>query len=249
MKRLVHAAIVLLAACGSSAKKGGGVGGSGGAPKQAALCIDVTAPGGTLMTLDREDGHGLVSDGDDKGVGAIEPGRVVWGVLEDESGAALAVTAGEGCPLRPCSPQIVRAQDGQITLRSPIPFGDDIQPGSDYPFVVEWMNIADSDEDGAREVWVAYQIVSPPEPAVGSTTHRYVAAFSMSELALRFAFEHGYYPEASSLERCDGELHLVDADCDDDRDLVVSQTCAMEGVDPEQRGRAYLRESDGTYTE
>jgi hypothetical protein len=255
--------VLVVAACGGG-KKGSD------APTPAKLCIDPAAPGGTSLSLTREDHPGLVVDGDDKGVGKlIEPDRVVHAVAEEAPGGpALAITAGAGCGAQPCNPQVVRVAGGTVAARAPLPHGDDIAAGGDYPFVVEWLSIEDGDNDGTPELWMSYQIVAPPEPAVGSTTAEHVAVFSLPDLTLRFTAQYASHPEASVLERCDGTLDLVDADCDSDRDLVLGQTCASAycfelydtgetsdgqdhtaecGTAPVVIPTVYLHQPDGTY--
>jgi hypothetical protein len=261
-------AFVIVCAAGCGGPKGGG--GDAEKPAPAKLCVDTKAPGGTSLQLTREGQPGLVQDGDDKGAGKADgPGRVAYAVVEqDAGGPAIAVSAGENCGAQPCNPQIVRVDNGTVTARAPLPHGDEIQAGSDYPFFVDWLSLEDGDGDGAVEAWVSYQIVSPPEAGVGSTTDEHVAVYSLPDLTLRFEAQYAESPEAGSLPRCDGELWLADANCDGAADLVLTQTCGFGycfewwenaessdgedhtadcGAAPEITGDAYLRQSDGTY--
>jgi hypothetical protein len=110
---------------------------------------------------------------------------------------------------------VVRVADGKIDARTALPRGDEIRSGTDYPFVVDWLSLEDGDGDGTKEVWVSYQIMS----------NHHVAVFALPELGLRFAAPYGR----------DATLDLVDADCDGDRDLVLSAD-------------VFVRQSDGSYT-
>jgi hypothetical protein len=143
----------------------------------------------------------------------------------ETGGALYAVVITEDCFTGACEPEIVKIVDGKVAETTGLPGADTIPAQSDYPFLVEWMIAQDVDGDGADELWLSYNIVGEPEPAIGSTTRSHVAVLAPGDLAIRFHLVHGEYPETGSLETCVSTLTAVDADCDGDVDLVEAQTC------------------------
>jgi hypothetical protein len=261
----------LVLACGGGSRTNPIGNGSGPEPAGTTpLCIDTYEVAGQAIALEREGNPGLVSDGNDLGVSeATEEGWLVMAVVQRDEDELFTVLIREGCSdgQASCDPRLARVERAGerlvITHQTPLPDADQVAVMGDYPFVVEWMALEDGDGDGEIEVWMSYQVIGEPEPAVGSTTAQHLAVFARADAALRLHAIHGLWPEASSLEACSSEILAVDADCDGDRDLFQTRTClpgacaeeAESGAapSPECAGAAveravYLRGADGAFT-
>ncbi len=250
-------ASVLLCACGP---KGGGGTAEPPKPEAKELCVDPASPGGTSALPNLDEGEPTWQASGDEELGAplddgwhlmsrITTEQITYGVIVAEAGY---------------DPHVVRVEGGAITANVPLPEGDTIPSGGDYPFFVTWVGAAD---DGS--VWVLYNIVGEPEAAVGSTTKDYLTILAPGDLAVQLHATVGAYPEAGVLETCTSDVVSVDADCDGDLDLIQHETClageckkpdwesdswvAPDYCPPEDAPpvshTVYDRGADGTYTQ
>ncbi len=197
-----------------------------------ALCVDLATATGESLSPNQEADANLVLPDDAADVGAqAGPG---WLALAsaDGSGTGPTVTyvvaVTEACTMGgsgECEAKAVRLEGGKVTAEAVVAVSDNHPGLADGPVSVDWLAVQDGDHDGAPELWLAYQVAGVPEPAVGSTSVAHFAAFDPATLAPRLDLEVGAYPEADSLDMCESELTLVDADCDGDTDVVQAQTC------------------------
>jgi len=96
--------------------------------------------------------------------------------------------------------------------------------------VIDAAHVGDLVGDADRELWVAYHVAGPQEPALGGTSYGHVAVYAPSDLRLLWHRQVEMVPDAGPTLGCVSELHAIDAAvggaaCDGARDLVLDQRC------------------------
>ncbi|MBK9032283.1 MAG: hypothetical protein IPL61_13385 [Myxococcales bacterium] len=250
------------------ASSGGVLIACGGAPARTAppaarpLCVDPAAPGG--IAFDAAAGDDAGEPGDEPAAAALPADWVVLAAAPDDAGGRLLVgvegDCGQTSDADRCNPTLFAVPAGAtptVRARAELQFDVELAAIGDLPVRVVGLAVDDRDGDGARDVWVTYELMGPPQPAVGSTTTTWVASFAVETLAPHLTAQVGAQPEAEVLDLCTSTLHAVDADCDGDLDVVQVETCqpqlcAGDEPDPETcaagpttRSIVHVRQADG----
>lgn len=182
----------------------------------AALCIDPSD-----LQIEPIDLEAL-----DDEIPAFEPRGVLATMLDGLAERGTLVPMDDGgvivpfvrCEAAACKAGVMIADAGGASRVSrPLPGVGSVPPGGRLDFVVAQ---ADINSSGVADLWLGYRTGGGAEPTI-----QHVAALSLPALDVQWHGAVSTSGAGDKAEGCEGTLHGVDADCDGDGDLVLTQRC------------------------
>lgn len=232
MRSLYPAVALFAAACGGGHKTPATTGPDLPPATQPKLCVELTQDVGQPVPFDLEENDpGDLERLTDRY--AIVPRVVVFAEaaypLDDRGGevvVATSCTGGEDSPPT-CAAEllVVTATGDEVKIVRRIPIPTPAGTSIDDTSVQAYARVADTDHDGARELWLLVEVDGPPQPAVGVATTNWLVVYSLPQLELLLATEHGSSAQAEVSEVCHASLYTADLDCDGKPDLIQKQLC------------------------